>query len=44
MFVIYTSSSVALARDISLARGVIYDCKTFIEQATTEMVDYDRNI
>jgi hypothetical protein len=44
MFVIYTSSSIAFAGDMALARGVIYDCKTFIEQATTEMVDYDRNI
>jgi hypothetical protein len=44
MFIICTSSSVALARDISLARGVIYDCKKFIEQAKTEIINYGRNI
>ncbi len=44
MIVICTSSSVAFAGDIALAIGVIYDCNKFIVQATTEMVDYDRNI
>jgi len=38
---IYASSSVAIARDIAFARGTIYDCKTFMEQATTDIVTFD---
>jgi len=36
--IIYSSSSKALARDIALARGVIYDRNTFMVQTTAEIM------
>jgi hypothetical protein len=39
--IIYSSSSKALARDIALASGVIYDRNTFIVQTTAEIITYD---
>ncbi len=48
MIVIYAFSSIALARDMALARGVIYDQNTFVVQATTDslltILNYDCNI
>jgi hypothetical protein len=42
--VIYAFYSIALVRDIALARGIIYDRNTLMVQATTEIVTYDVNI
>jgi hypothetical protein len=40
MFIIYASRSVALAKDITLSRAVIYDCNMYMTQATAEIVTY----
>jgi len=48
MIVIYAFSSIALARDMALARSVIYDQNTFVVQATANsllmIINYDCNI
>jgi hypothetical protein len=38
--VIYNSSSLALARDLAIATGVIYNCNTFMVHATAEINSY----
>ncbi len=38
----YASSSVALARDIALTGGMVYDRNTFMVQATAEIITYNR--
>ncbi len=40
--IIYAFSSVVLAGDISLDRGVIYNCIKFMVQGATEINTYDR--
>ncbi len=40
MIIIDSSSSIALTRDVDLARGVIYNCSTLMVQATAEIVTY----
>ncbi len=44
MIIIYASSSTALARDIALAIGIINDCNANVEQATAEIVTYNRKL
>jgi hypothetical protein len=41
MIVICACSNVALAKDIVLARGLSYDCKTFLVQATANIITID---
>ncbi len=38
------SSSEALARGVALARGIIQKHNTFMVQAATEIVTYNRNL
>jgi hypothetical protein len=41
MTVIYTPSSLAVARDVAIATGVIYNRNTFMVQATAEINSYN---